>query len=152
MQPHRHRRPSDRFEIIAKCANSIRFGERPILNRSTDTEQDNRNTSFFQGRAIAARHRINALRTKALHFPARRSPPPLSPFTLSHAFTHTYILSYTRSLSLSLSLFRSRLVRFLSLPLYPFSLVWSIVDGRCSGTFRGCPGVVNGGCRSRGRR
>jgi len=32
-----------------------------------------------------------------------------------------------------------------SLPLYPFSLVWSIVDGRCSETFRGCLGVLNGG-------
>lgn len=70
------------------------------------------------------------------HFPPSR-PSSLSPFTLSHAFTHTYIFSCTRSFSLILS-------HTLSLPpshpLYPFSLVWSIVDGRCSETFRELPG------------
>lgn len=110
------RRPIDRrFEIIARYAIHP-FGKRPTLNQSTDTEQDNRNTSFPKDERSPRGSRINALRTKALHFPARRFPPPLSPFTLSHAFTHTHVLLHSFSFSPSLppSLPHSLSIRSLS--------------------------------------
>lgn len=120
----------------------IRFRKRPTTSTGTNTKQDNRKHKLSP--------RTNERRAASYQRTENECAPIFPPlahplFLLSHSPTHSRI--HTSSLAPALSLsFSHTLSLPPSHPLYPFSLVWSIVDGRdVVKRFGSCLGVLNGG-------